>query len=63
MKGILFLVGIVLITWIISFLTTSGFVWIICWLLGKPFSWKIAGVVWIILVMIRSLIAPIKIKN
>ena len=49
----------------ISFLFTSGLVWLLCWLLPAigvatigsfaiVFSWKLALVVWLILAILRS---------
>lgn len=50
----------------ISFLLTSGLVWLICWLLPAlgvvvigsvaiVFSWKLALLVWLILLLLRSI--------
>ena len=50
----------------ISFLLTSGLVWLLCWLLPAigitaigtfviVFSWKLALAIWIILVLLRSI--------
>lgn len=50
----------------ISFLLTSGFVWLLCWLLPAlgitaigtfviVFSWKLALAIWIVLLLLRSL--------
>ena len=50
----------------ISFLLTSGLIWLLCWLLPAigitaigtftiAFSWKLALVVWIILALLRSI--------
>lgn len=50
----------------ISFLLTSGFVWLLCWLLPTlgitaigtfviVFSWKLALAIWIILVLLQSI--------
>ena len=50
----------------VSFLLTSGLVWLLCWLLPAlgitaigtfviVFSWKLALAIWIILVLLRSI--------
>lgn len=50
----------------ISFLSTAGLVWLICWLLSAlgvaaigsvaiVFSWKLALLVWLILLLLRSI--------
>lgn len=50
----------------ISFLSTAGLVWLICWLLPAlgvaaigsvaiVFSWKLALLVWLILLLLRSI--------
>ena len=50
----------------ISFLLTSGLIWLLCWLLPAigitaigtftiAFSWKLALVVWIILALLQSI--------
>lgn len=50
----------------VSFLLTSGLVWLLCWLLPAlgitaigtfiiVFSWKLALAVWIVLLLLRSL--------
>lgn len=50
----------------ISFLSTAGLVWLICWLLPAigvatigsitiVFSWKLALSVWLILLLLRSI--------
>lgn len=50
----------------ISFLLTSGLVWLLCWLLPAlgitaigtfviVFSWKLALAIWIILVLLQSI--------
>ena len=50
----------------ISFLSTAGLVWLICWLLPAlgvvaigsiaiVFSWKLAFLVWLILLLLRSI--------
>ena len=50
----------------ISFLLTSGLIWLLCWLLPAigitaigtftiVFSWKLALAIWIILVLLQSI--------
>lgn len=57
---------LILLSLAISFLLTSGFVWLFCWLLPAlgitaigtfviVFSWKLALAVWIVLLLLRSL--------
>lgn len=57
---------LILLSLAISFLLTSGFVWLLCWLLPAlgiaaigtfviMFSWKLALAVWIVLLLLRSL--------
>lgn len=57
---------LILLSLAISFLLTSGLVWLLCWLLPAlgitaigtfviVFSWKLALAVWIVLLLLRSL--------
>lgn len=57
---------LILLSLAISFLLTSGFVWLLCWLLPAlgitaigtfviVFSWKLALAIWIVLLFLRSL--------
>lgn len=57
---------LILLSLAISFLLTSGLVWLLCWLLPAlgitaigtfviVFSWKLALAIWIILLLLRSL--------
>lgn len=57
---------LILLSLAISFLLTSGFVWLLCWLLPAlgitaigtfviVFSWKLALAIWIVLLLLRSL--------
>lgn len=57
---------LILLSFAISFLLTSGFVWLLCWLLPAlgitaigtfviVFSWKLALAIWIVLLLLRSL--------
>lgn len=57
---------LILLSLAISFLLTSGFVWLLCWLLPAlgitaigtfviVFSWKLALAIWIILVLLQSI--------
>lgn len=57
---------LILLSFAISFLFTSGFVWLLCWLLPAlgitaigtfviVFSWKLALAIWIVLLLLRSL--------
>ena len=50
----------------VSFLLTSGLIWLLCWLLPAigitaigtftiAFSWKLALAIWIILALLRSI--------
>lgn len=62
---------LVLLYLVISFLLTSGLVWLLCWLLPAigitaigtftiAFSWKLALAVWIILALLRSIFSVSK---
>lgn len=57
---------LILLSLAISFLATSGLVWLLCWLLPAlgitaigtfviVFSWKLALAIWIILVLLQSI--------
>ena len=57
---------LILLSLAVSFLVTSGLVWLLCWLLPAlgitaigtfaiAFSWKLALAIWIILVLLRSI--------
>lgn len=57
---------LILLSLAISFLLTSGLVWLLCWLLPVlgitaigtfviVFSWKLALAIWIILVLLQSI--------
>ena len=57
---------IVILSLALSFLLTAGLVWLICWLLPAlgvaaigsiaiVFSWKLAFLVWLILLLLRSI--------
>lgn len=57
---------VVILAFAISYLLTAGFVWVLCWALPAigitiiggfviVFSWKLALVVWIVLLLLRSL--------
>ena len=57
---------LILLPLAISFLLTSGLVWLLCWLLPAlgitaigtfviVFSWKLALAIWIILVLLQSI--------
>lgn len=57
---------LILLSLAVSFLTTSGLVWLLCWLLPAlgitaigtfviVFSWKLALAIWIVLLLLRSL--------
>ena len=57
---------LILLSLAISFLLTSGLIWLLCWLLPAigitaigtftiAFSWKLARVVWIILALLQSI--------
>lgn len=57
---------LILLSLAISFLLTSGLIWLLCWLLPAigitaigtftiAFSWKLALVVWIILALLQSI--------
>lgn len=60
------IVLLILLSLAVSFLLTSGLVWLLCWLLPAlgitaigtfiiVFSWKLALAVWIILVLLQSI--------
>ena len=60
------LVLLILLYLAISFLLTSGLIWLLCWLLPAigitaigtftiAFSWKLALAVWIILALLQSI--------
>ena len=57
---------LILLSLAVSFLLTSGLIWLLCWLLPAigitaigtftiAFSWKLALAVWIILGLLRSI--------
>ena len=57
---------LILLSLAISFLLTSGLIWLLCWLLPAigitaigtstiVFSWKLALAIWIVLLLLRSL--------
>lgn len=57
---------LILLSLAISFLLTSGLVWLLCWLLPAlgitaigtfviVFSWKLALAIWIVLVLLQSI--------
>lgn len=57
---------LILLSLAVSFLLTSGLVWLLCWLLPAlgitaigtfviVFSWKLALAVWIVLLLLHSL--------
>lgn len=59
-------VFLVLLYFVVSFLFTSGLIWLLCWLLPAigitaigtftiAFSWKLALAVWIIIALLRSI--------
>lgn len=60
------IVLLILLSLVVSFLLTSGLVWLLCWLLPAlgitaigtfviVFSWKLALAIWIVLLLLRSL--------
>lgn len=62
---------IVILSLALSFLLTAGLVWLICWLfptlgvatigtLTIVFSWKLALLVWLILLLLRSIFSACK---
>ena len=57
---------LILLSLAVSFLATSGLVWLLCWLLPAlgitaigtfviVFSWKLALAIWIVMLLLRSL--------
>ena len=57
---------LILLSLAISFLLTSGLIWLLCWLLPAigitaigtftiAFSWKLALAIWIIIVLLQSI--------
>ena len=57
---------LILLSLAVSFLLTSGLIWLLCWLLPAigitaigtftiAFSWKLALVVWIIIALLQSI--------
>lgn len=38
----------------LSFLLTSGLVWVVCWAFGFVFTWKIAIGIWVVLLILQS---------
>ena len=36
----------------ISWVVTSGIIWLICWLIGWDFSIKVATVIWLVMILI-----------
>lgn len=62
---------VVILALALSFLFTAGWVWLICWLLTAlgaatigtltiVFSWKLALLVWLILLLLRSIFSACK---
>ena len=62
---------IVILSLALSFLLTAGLVWLICWLFSAlgvatigtltiAFSWKLALLVWLILLLLRSIFSASK---
>lgn len=62
---------IVILSLALSFLLTAGLVWLTCWLLPAlgvatigtltiVFSWKLAFLVWLILLLLRSIFSACK---
>lgn len=62
---------LVLLYFAVSFLLTSGLIWLLCWLLPAigitaigtftiAFSWKLALAIWIILALLRSIFSVSK---
>lgn len=62
---------LVLLYLVVSFLLTSGLIWLLCWLLPAigitaigtftiAFSWKLALAVWIILRLLQSIFSVVK---
>lgn len=60
------IVLLILLSLVVSFLLTSGLVWLLCWLLPAlgitaigtfviVFSWKLALAIWIIFVLLQSI--------
>lgn len=43
---------IVLIVAGISWVVTSGIIWLICWLIGWDFSIKVATAIWLVMMLI-----------
>ena len=57
---------LILLSLAVSFLLTSGLIWLLCWLLPAigitaigtftiVFSWKLALAIWIIIVLLQSI--------
>ena len=57
---------LILLSLAVSFLLTSGLIWLLCWLLPAigitaigtftiAFSWKLAFAIWIILALLQSI--------
>lgn len=62
---------LVLLYLVVSFLLTSGLIWLLCWLLPAigitaigtftiVFSWKLALAIWIILRLLQSIFSVVK---
>lgn len=60
------IVLLILLSLAVSFLLTSGLIWLLCWLLPAlgitaigtfviVFSWKLALAIWIVLVLLQSI--------
>ena len=60
------IVLLILLSLAVSFLLTSGLVWLLCWLLPAlgitaigtfviVFSWKLALAIWIVLMLLQSI--------
>ena len=39
------------ITWVV----TSGIIWLICWLIGWDFSIKVATAIWMVMILINGI--------
>lgn len=46
---------IVICILILSYFTTAGLSWLICWGFGVTFNWKIATAVWALVFILRSI--------
>ncbi len=53
-KAVLFYVAGILITFGLSFLISAGLIWVVCWVFGFAWSWKLAVGLWVVMLLVSS---------